>query len=74
MQLYSVVNWKGKQCCKPATNRREETTVGTKLMTALVKGTVTQDHAPPPPEAHVIKCARGSAIELYGRSFTCYFS
>ena len=33
--------------------------------------------APPPSEAHVIKYARGGAvhrIELYGRSFTRYFS
>ena len=32
---------------------------------------------PPPPEAHMIKYARGGAIhriELYGRSFTRYFS
>ena len=45
-------------------------------MTALVKGSVTRGLAPPPPpEAHVIKYARGGAIhriELYGRSFTCY--
>ena len=41
-------------------------------MTALVKGSVARGQAPPP-EAH----ARGGAvhcIELYGRSFTCYFS
>ena len=38
-------------------------------MTVLVKGSVAQGHAPPPPEAHVIKHASGSAvhcIELYG--------
>ena len=33
-------------------------------MTALVKGSVARGHAPTPPEAHVIKYARGSAIEL----------
>ena len=27
-----------------------------------------------PPEAHVIKYARGGAVELYGRSFTRYLS
>ena len=54
-------------------------------MTALVKGSVARGHAPPPSETHVIKYARGSAvhrielcavhrIELYGRSFTRYFS
>ena len=46
-------------------------------MTALVKGSVAQGHAPPPPEAHVIEYAMGGVvhhIELYGRSFTCYFS
>ena len=45
-------------------------------MTALVRGSVAHGHAPPPPEAHVIKYARGGAvhrIELYGRSFTRYF-
>ena len=35
-------------------------------MTALVKGSVEQGRTPPPPEAHVIKYARSSAIELYG--------
>ena len=45
-------------------------------MTALVKGSVTQGHTPPPPEAHVIKYASGGAVELelYGRSFSRYFS
>ena len=47
-------------------------------MTALVKGSVTRGLAPPPPpEAHVIKYARGGSIhriELYGRSFIRYFS
>ena len=46
-------------------------------MTALVKGSVTRGHAPPPPEADVIKYARGGVIhriELNGRSFTHYFS
>ena len=43
-------------------------------MTALVKGSDTRGHAPTPPEAHVIMYARGSAVELYGRSFTRYFS
>ena len=45
-------------------------------MTALVNGSVTQGRVQPP-EAHVIKYARGGAIhhtELYGRSFTRYFS
>ena len=49
--------------------RREETTAGTTLMTALVRGSVAQGRAPPPSEAHVIKYARGGAvhrIELYG--------
>ena len=45
-------------------------------MTALVKGSVVRGRALPP-EAHVIKHARGGAIhriELYGRSFTvCFF-
>ena len=46
-------------------------------MTTLVKGSVARGHAPPPPEAYVIKYARGGAvhrIELHGRSFTRYFS
>ena len=43
-------------------------------MTALVKGSVARGRAPPPPEAHVIKYARGGAVELYGRSFSLYFS
>ena len=46
-------------------------------MTDLVKGSVAQGRAPPPPEAHIIEYARGSAlhrIELYGQSFTRYFS
>ena len=63
--------------CKPATTRREEITAGPTRMTALVKGSVAQGRVPPPPEAHVIEYARGSAvqcIELYGRSFTSYFS
>ena len=41
---------------------------------SLLKGSVARGHAPPPPEAHVIKYARGGAVELYGRSFTRYFS
>ena len=43
----------------------------------LVKGSVAQGHAPPPPEAHVIEYAMDGVvhhIELDGRSFTCYFS
>ena len=46
-------------------------------MTALVKGSVARGCAPPPPVAHMIKYARGGAvhrIELYGPSFTRYFS
>ena len=45
-------------------------------MTALVKGSVAQGRAPPP-ETCVIKYDRGSTIhriELYGRSFSRYFS
>ena len=45
-------------------------------MTTFVKGCVARGQASPP-EAHVIKYARGGAIhcvEIYGRSFTCYFS
>ena len=45
-------------------------------MTDLVKGSVARGRAPPP-KAHVIKYARGGAvhrIDLYGQSFTCYFS
>ena len=63
--------------CKRATTHRAATTVGRTQMTALVKGSVARGSAPPPPEAQVIKYARGSAIhriELYGRSFTRYFS
>ena len=33
-------------------------------MTALVKGSVSRGHAPLRPEAHMIKYARGGAIEL----------
>ena len=68
---------KENNSCKPATTRREETTTGTTRVTALVKGSVARGHAPQPPEAHVIKYARGGAvhhIELYGRSFTRYLS
>ena len=43
-------------------------------MTALVKGSIAQSHTPSPPEAHVIKYARGGAIEIYGRCFSRYFS
>ena len=43
-------------------------------MTALVKGFVTQGHAPPPLEAHVIKYAKGGAIAFYVQNFSCYFS
>ena len=35
---------------------------------------VVRGRSPLPPEAHVIKYARGSAVELYGRSFSRYFS
>ena len=59
--------------CKPATMRREETIAGTTQMTALVEGTIARGRAPPPPEAHMIKYARGGAV-LYGRSLTRYFS
>ena len=41
-------------------------------MTALVKGSVAQGRAPPPPEAHVIKWERGSAVEVYGRSYLLF--
>ena len=45
-------------------------------MTALVKGSVTRGRALPP-EAHMIKSARGGAvhrIEFYGQQFNRYFS
>ena len=69
-----TICWKGKQSLQVCNTRREETKTGTMRMTALVKGSVTRGHAPPSPEAHVIEYARGSAIELYGRNFTRYFS
>ena len=43
-------------------------------MTALVKGSVARGCVPPPPEAHLIKYARGGAADVNGRSFTCYLS
>ena len=36
---------------------------------ALVKGYVTQGRAPPLPETHMIKYARGGTVELYGQLF-----
>ena len=61
---------KGKQslqaCCNYIRKGKKPLQTG---VTALVKGSVTRGRAPPP-EAHVIKYARGSAehsIKLYGR-------
>ena len=42
----SLFAGKESNFCKHATTRREETTIGTMRMTALVKGTVTQGRAP----------------------------
>ena len=64
-----TICWKRKHRYKSATTRREETTAGITQMTASLKGSVARGRAPPP--------TRGGAIyyiELYGRSFTHYFS
>ena len=54
----------------PATTRREEIIAGRTRMTALVKGSVARGHASPPPEAHMIKYARGGSRTQY-RALCC---
>ena len=43
-------------------------------MTDLVKGTVARGRVPPPPEAHVINYARGSAVEVFMVAVSIIFS
>ena len=45
--------------------KRVKNTVGAMQMTALVKGSVARGRAPLPPEEHMMKYARGGAVESF---------
>ena len=62
-------NWKGKQSLQACNYVKGRNHCRNKANDSFGR---VMSHEPP--EAHVIKYARGGAVELYGQSFSCYFS